>query len=200
MTEQELQDLVISQDEKIKELEGQVSEAKQKVEAAKSAPSSSGGLTEEQIKELQEKAKLADEATKKAQELQSQIDQSTLEKEFPQIKDWSVVVGTNLEERKSHAAKIAAMIGGGAPEVSASKGAPQPTGDAPAPDKGDAWQGAPGTGSPAGEAQAAQERVKKVEDLKARQKSNDISGVLDACMALQPKATENLFAGTARKK
>lgn len=165
---------------------------------------------QQQVKEFQEKlsanaqaAKPADkpednapavdsEAAKKLAELeeknaalQAKLDQDTLEKEFPRIKDWSVVVGSNLEQKRAHAAKIVSLI-----NVEPAK----PSTD-PAADKGNKFAGVPPAGAPSTEALSQEEFNKRKSEMLELQKKGDVGGVLEKCFELQPNATKALFQG-----
>jgi hypothetical protein len=194
MTEDELMDHVTKQSATI-ETQGKELQAKEAAIAElKEKTSVFADLTPESLKELQEKAAAGEEAVAKVAELTSANEQAALEKEFPAITDWSVVVGDTLEAKREHAGKIAALIPAAKPKLDA-EGKPivEKKEDQKPGDKGDLFKGAPQTGGGDldSEQQAAKDKV--VADMGAAAKANNIAGVLDGCMELQPKATEALF-------
>ena len=191
MTEEEMQKLIDEQKAQLEEKDKTISELK----------NPEGGMTEDQIKEMQEKAARADALAQENAELKKGQMLSELKGEFPQITDWSVVQGDTKEAMAEHAKKIVAMF----PAAKAGEGQPAPTKPstpAPAPsasgDPGEEFGKVPGQGTPAGEAQDEAKKAQSVKELEEAKKRGDLSGVLDKCFELQPKATAHVFSNVGK--
>lgn len=130
---------------------------------------------------------MADNAALAARE-QARTDaefRASLAKDFPHVKDLSLVAGATHEEMRAHAAKLnAAMAPAPAP-------APAP---ATPPNPGDSLN-IPPMGSPGGEAAAAQAKAQTIQELDAAVKRGDVSAVYDKCVALQPEPYKRVIAG-----
>lgn len=156
-------------------------------EAKVATPVTSGAGTESEVQKWKAAAEEAAKLKETNAQLQARLDQETLTKEFPQIKDWSVVVGNNLEERRTHANKIVSMIGGKIVESN--------TGEADGVSKGDAFKGVPRAGGPSVDSLKQEEANKIRGEMNDAMKKGDVRTVLDKCFEMQPNATKALFQG-----
>jgi len=195
MTEEELVEHVTKQSATIEAQSKQLSEKDAAIAQLKADQAKLGGLTPEKIEELKAAAKAGAEAIRINAEYKEKQEQEALAKEFPLIKDWSVVKGKDLAERKEHAAAIAAMLAPETPEqkaarekAAAAKAAADKTGN-----PGDAFKGVTGGTGPSVDQLTVEDKNKTVKEMGDATKRNDISGVLEGCMKLQPKATAALF-------
>lgn len=115
--------------------------------------------------------------------------QVALAKDFPNIKDLSVVAGATHEEKRTHAAKLNAMFTPAPAPAPAPKPVVPPSGN-----PGDNLN-IPPMGSPGGEAAAAQAKAQTINELDAAMKSGNVSAAYDKVVALQPKQFERVIAG-----
>lgn len=175
------------QQKEVAELNAKLAEANKKPVAPKAEEKVSGGTDQEEIQKWKAAAEEAAKLKETNAQLQARLDQETLTKEFPQIKDWSVVVGNNLEERRTHANKIVSMIGGKIVESN--------TGEANGVSKGDAFKGVPRAGGPSVDSLKQEEANKIRGEMNDAMKKGDVRTVLDKCFEMQPNATKALFQG-----
>lgn len=200
MTEAEMQELIVSQETRIEEGKAELAAKDAEIGNLKTGNNT---MTEDQIKELQAKADRVDE-------LENNIlarNQKDLEKElagdFPQITDWTVIPKGTKEEMSVHAAKIVAMFPAvKRAEVDLDPKVVEPKldaeGKAIVEDKGNEFAKVPGQGAPAGELVDKEAHLKGVTELRERVKKGDVSGVLDKCFDLQPKAAAELFSNVRK--
>lgn len=133
-------------------------------------------------------------ALEKAARLEAQIaertqqeEQQKLASEFPAIKDWGIVAGTNFNEKRAAAAKMVAMFAP-APEPKKAE-APAPAGN-----PGDTFTPPP-MGAPGGEAGQAQAVIQKRTDLLEAVQKGNVGRALDLCVELNPKGFNNWIQG-----
>lgn len=162
------------------------------------APATPEGYTLEQVEALKAKAATADDAVSRADKLQGTADQDALSKEFPAITDWTAIRGDTLEDRRTHAEQINKMVGvaPGTPAVVPVDGEDPVIvpGTPVSANPGDAFGKIPPAGAPSVDKLTAEETHKDQEELKAHQKSNNLSGVLDSIFKLNPGAAKKMFS------
>lgn len=146
-------------------------------------------ITAEELKALRDRnAQLeAENANRRAQE-----DNSRILTEFPSIKDPSVLVGKDYAEKRAFAEKLVKSFAPPAPPAPAPETPPAPQPPAPAP--ASPFNGMPPLGPQGGvEGLPQQEQFKKKQEMVEAVKTRNLDAVLDGCIALSPKQTQNLY-------
>lgn len=118
----------------------------------------------------------------------AQMAEAQMKTEFPNVKDWTLVAGSTIEEKRAHAAKLNAAF---APPTPAPAPAPAPAASA---NPGDTLN-IPPMGAPGGEAAALQAKTQTVQELDAAVKRGDVGAAFDKCVALQPEPYKRVIAG-----
>lgn len=116
--------------------------------------------------------------------------QAALAKDFPNIKDFSVVVGATHDEKRAHAMKLNALFAPAAPAPAAAPKATVPASGNP----GDTLN-IPPMGAPGGEVGKAQAESQAKLELTQAVMRGDVSAAFDKCVELQPEPYKRVVAG-----
>lgn len=136
-------------------------------------------------------SRLAD-MEKRENERKANDEQAALTKDFPTIKDWSVVAGKTFEEKKAAAAKLVAMFPAPEPRAAVDVNKTPPPHN-----PGDRFTPPP-MGAPGGEAGQAQVITEKMKQLGEAVNAGNVSRAFDLCVELQPNGVKRLYAEAAK--